>query len=267
MTYDHKTDAAKIKNNLDCVLIGSEIVFLPEIDSTNDLVKGYLENNAEEGLVVIAETQTAGKGRFGRTWHSPAEAGIYLSVLLKPRLAPDHLPRLTLMAGVAAVCALNQFSRRRATLKWPNDILIRGKKVCGLLCEHARSSEGTTGVVIGVGINVNHLPGQFPEELKATATSLLIENDAPVERVPLIRSFLNHLDQEYQTYLMDGGQEMLRKWGDNTDLFEKQVTVTRGSDITCGTALRLDESGRLVVRTENGNEESFDSGEVTLRTD
>jgi len=266
LTYDHETDAAKIKRHLDCVLIGSKIVLLPEIDSTNDLVKEYLENGAEEGLVVVAETQTAGKGRFGRTWHSPTETGIYLSVLLKPRLAPDHLPRLTLMAGVAAVFALNEFSPRRATLKWPNDILISGKKVCGLLCEHARSSEGTTGVVIGVGINVNQLPEQFPEELKGTATSLLIENDSPVERVPLIRSFLNHLDQEYQAYLMDGGQEMIRKWSDHTDLFEKQVTVTRGSDITCGTALRLDESGRLVVRTDEGKELTFDSGEVTIRT-
>jgi len=266
LTYDFETDAASIKDNLDCALIGSTVLLLPEVDSTNKLVKEYLENGAEEGLVAIAEAQTAGRGRFGRTWHSPAEKGIYLSVLLKPRLIPNHLSRLTLMAGVATVSTLNEFTRQRATLKWPNDILINGKKACGLLCEYSQAPDGTTGIIIGVGININHLPEQFPEELRGTSTSLLIENGLPVKRLSLIRSLLNHLDQEYQAYLTDGGKETLRKWTLNTDLFEKQVIITCGSNTTRGVALRLDDSGRLIVRTEGGDEKAFDSGEVTLRT-
>ena len=266
MTYDFKTDATEIKDNLDCTLIGSTVLLLPEVDSTNQLVKKYFENGAEEGLVAIAETQTAGRGRFGRTWYSPAEKGIYLSVLLNPRLPPSHLSRLTLMAGVATVSALNEFIRQRATLKWPNDILINGKKACGLLCEYSQAPDGTTGIIIGVGINTNHLPEQFPEELRGTSTSLLIENGLPVKRLSLIRSLLNHLDQEYQVYLTDDGQETLQKWTLNTDLFERQVIITRGSDITRGIAMRLDDSGRLIVQTEGGGERAFDSGEVTLQT-
>ena len=266
MTYDYESDATNIKDNLNCVRIGSAVMLLPDIDSTNSLVKKYLLNGADEGLVAVAESQTDGRGRLGRTWHSPPETGVYLSVLLKPHLEPDHFPLFTLLAGVAAVLTINEFSHKRASLKWPNDILVNGKKICGLLCELIQNPGEPNGLIIGIGINANHLAEQFPEDLKNTATSLRIVNGSPVDRVTIIRSLLMNLDREYQTYLTEGNRSVIKKWNLNTDLFGKKVSVNHRSTIITGIAMRLNESGRLVLRKDNGHEEVFDSGEVTLYT-
>ena len=128
MTYEYKSDAIELKQKLCCELIGSNIIFLPEIDSTNDLIKKYLINNISEGLVVVSETQTGGRGRRGRSWHSPPETGIYLSTLLKPDLELSKISIITLLAGVAAILTINEFSNQNAYLKWPNDILLNSKK-------------------------------------------------------------------------------------------------------------------------------------------
>ena len=264
MPYDYKSDVANIKENLNCVQIGSEILFLPEIDSTNNLVKEYANNNAQEGLVIIAESQTGGRGRMGKFWHSPPETGIYLSILLKPNLKPDHLSFITLLAGVSAISTINEISHQPANLKWPNDILINDKKVCGLLCEMTQEKGNSFSVVIGIGINVNQLPEQFPKDLKKTATSLRIVNGSPINRLTVIQSLLTTLDREYRFFLAEGGHSVIKKWKLNTDLFGKKVSVKRGSVIITGTAMNLDELGRLVLRRDNGHAEVIDSGEVTL---
>ena len=264
MPYDYESDAAIVKDHLNCVHIGSEILFLPEIDSTNNLAKKHSKNNAQEGLVIIAESQTGGRGRMGRSWHSPPETGIYLSILLKPNLKPDHLSFITLLAGVSAISTINEISHQRANLKWPNDILINYKKVCGLLCEMTQEKGNSFSVVIGIGINVNQLPGQFPKDLKKTATSLRIVNGSPINRLTVIRSLLTTLDREYRFFLAEGGHSVIKKWTLNTDLFGEKVSVKRGSVIITGTAMNLDELGRLVLRRDNGHAEVIDSGEVTL---
>lgn len=264
MPYDYESDAAIIKDHLNCINIGSEILFLPEIDSTNNLAKKHSKNNAQEGLVIIAESQTGGRGRMGRSWHSPPETGIYLSILLKPNLKPDHLSFITLLAGVSAISTINEISHQPANLKWPNDILINDKKVCGLLCEMTQEKGSSFSVVIGIGINVNQLPEQFPKDLKKTATSLRIVNGSPINRLTVIRSLLTTLDREYRFFLAEGGHSVIKKWKLNTDLFGKKVSVKRGSVIITGTAMNLDELGRLVLRRDNGHAEVIDSGEVTL---
>ena len=264
MPYDYESDAAIVKDHLNCVHIGSEVLFLPEIDSTNNLAKKHSKNNAQEGLVIIAESQTGGRGRMGRSWHSPPETGIYLSILLKPNLKPDHLSFITLLAGVSAISTINEISHQRANLKWPNDILINDKKVCGLLCEMTQEKGSSFSVVIGIGINVNQLPEQFPKDLKKTATSLRIVNGSPINRLTVIQSLLTTLDREYRFFLAEGGHSVIKKWKLNTDLFGKKVSVKRGSVIITGTAMNLDELGRLVLRRDNGHAEVIDSGEVTL---
>ena len=266
MVYDFESDAVNIKNNLNCTRIGSVVMVLPEIDSTNNLVKKYLLNGAEEGLVVIAESQKKGRGRLGRTWYSPSKVGIYLSVLLKPQFEPNHFSIFTILAGVAAVLTINEFSHQRASLKWPNDIVINKQKVSGLLCELVQNRIEPNGLIIGIGINVNHLPEQLPENLKNSATSLRIVNGLPVDRLTIIQSFLMNLDREYETYLTKGKRSMIEKWHHNTDLFGKKISINRGSTIFTGTAIKLNESGQLVLRQKNGHEEAFDSGEVTLHT-
>ena len=264
MPYDYKSDVANIKENLNCVQIGSEILFLPEIDSTNNLVKEYANNNAQEGLVIIAESQTGGRGRMGRFWHSPPETGIYLSILLKPNLNPDHLSFITLLAGVSAISTINEISHQRANLKWPNDILINDKKVCGILCEMTQEQGNSFSVVIGIGININQVPGQFSEDLKKTATSLRIVNGSPINRLTVIRSLLTTLDREYSFFLAEGGHSVIKKWKLNTDLFGKKISVKRGPFIITGTAMDIDKSGRLIFHQDNGHDEIIESGEITL---
>ena len=267
MTYEYKSDAIELKQKLCCELIGSNIIFLPEIDSTNDLIKKYLINNISEGLVVVSETQTGGRGRRGRSWYSPPETGIYLSTLLKPDLELSKISIITLLAGVAAILTINEFSNQNAYLKWPNDILIDSKKVCGLLCETIKKNREPDSVIIGIGINVNQIPEQFPEHLKNIATSIRIVNGFPIDRLAVIQSFLTNLDREYQTYLDEGESSVINKWSLNTKLFGKKVSIKHGSNVKTGSAMRLDELGRLVLLLDNGHEEAFDSGEVSLRTD
>lgn len=264
MSHSSALDPGVIRDNLKTLRIGTEIVVHEEVGSTNEIAKASLERGDPEGLVVIANRQSRGKGRSGRTWSSVADVGIYLSIALIPEMKSVHLPRLTLMAGVAAVDAVNGFARSRATLKWPNDILVDNKKLGGILCERCRTPNAKDAVVIGIGLNVNHDAETFAEEIRSLATSLKIANGQAVDRLALIRSLIHHLDSEYEALLLSGEQPLIRKWTRNTKMFGKPVALTRGSAVTRGTALRLDDWGNLVIRTEDGNEVSFDSGEVTL---
>ncbi|PIQ95597.1 MAG: biotin--[acetyl-CoA-carboxylase] ligase [Nitrospinae bacterium CG11_big_fil_rev_8_21_14_0_20_56_8] len=260
-----KLDAATLKNNLQTMLVGSEIHVFQETDSTNRLAREFLEKDAENGLVVLAERQTAGRGRFGRSWHSPAELGIYLSLVLKPELTLKHISQLTLMAGVSVILAIEEATRVPARLKWPNDVLVHGKKVAGVLCEYCAEPDLPHGVIIGIGINVNQFPDQFPDELKSLATSLRIESGEALDRTPLILSLLRHLDGEYEAFLLEGETHLIQKWSEHSDMWNRSVIVKQGGNLIEGTALRLDPVGRLIIADGQGNELAFDSGEVSLK--
>ena len=258
--------AEKIKNNLNSLRIGSEILVFDAVDSTNDLAKQYLEKDAAEGLVLIADSQTSGRGRMGRSWVSFPGVGLYLSVILKPQILPRRVPQLTLLAGLATTLAINEFTRKKARLKWPNDILLNGKKLCGILCETHSTQNGKAGVIVGIGINVNHTITDFPDDLKSSATSLMIETGNPVDRLALVRTLIGNLDQQYDAYLGNGEQTVIEKWLENSDMVGKKITVTQGKSATRGTALGLDSQGRLLMLSEKGEELAFDSGEVSLHS-
>lgn len=255
------TELHNIKTSLNTAIVGREIMVFDEVESTNDLAKLQLSQNAPDGLVIVADSQTRGRGRMGRSWHSEPGAGIYFSILLKPHISPSHCPRLTLMSAVAVVQAINKFSKTKATLKWPNDILINKKKLCGILSEYCKN-QNQDAVIIGIGVNANHT--QFPEQLSEIATSLRIENREPVDRVELLRSILVHLDEEYLSFMSDKEYPLAQKWTRHSDMFGKTISLTLGTEKTSGVALRLDNAGNLIVRTEDGRELSIDSGEVIL---
>jgi BirA family biotin operon repressor/biotin-[acetyl-CoA-carboxylase] ligase len=256
--------AEKIKNKLNSLRIGSEILVINTVDSTNEQVRQYLEKDTQEGLVLIAETQTRGRGRRGRSWLSMPGVGLYFSVILKPNIQPQRQPQLTLLAGLATTHAINEFTLQKARLKWPNDILLNGKKCCGILSETHPTDTGETGVIVGIGINANHALTDFPAELKSTATSLRIETENEIDRLELISAVLGHFDKLYDAFLNDEEYAFMEQWLENSDMVGKKITVTHGKSAICGTALGLDLHGRLLLRADNGEEMAFDSGEVTL---
>ncbi|GJL79886.1 MAG: hypothetical protein NPINA01_28750 [Nitrospinaceae bacterium] len=264
MPDSSRMDAEKIKKNLHPLRLGSKILVFDTLDSTNDQARRSLKEGAQEGLVLIAESQTKGRGRMGRTWVSPPQTGIYLSVILKPPIEPEHLPQLTLLAGVAVVQAVNKFTHTKAQLKWPNDILLNGKKLSGILSEYDAAPNGEKAVIIGIGVNANHSPADFPQELLPFATSLKIETGQAIDRLALAAVLLGHLDREYHAYLKDGIPAILKKWMQHSDMFGEKITVTKAGSVIHGTATKLDDNGRLLIRTANGEELALDSGEVSL---
>lgn len=178
-------------------IIGRQIFRYSEIDSTNDEAKRLIKNKIGEGAAVIAEAQTKGRGKPGAKWFSPPGTGIYLSAIVKPFRNPDEVKSLTLAAARAVVRAIQGIAGLRAEIKPPNDVLVNGKKICGILVE--RDASGN--IIIGIGLNVNTLAGEFPEELKERATSLAIEAGKLFETGPAAERLLAELDGEYLAYL------------------------------------------------------------------
>ncbi|MEK9629091.1 MAG: biotin--[acetyl-CoA-carboxylase] ligase [Nitrospinota bacterium] len=235
--------------------------FLEETDSTNaEIARALLDSPNEEGLIVIADSQTGGKGRLGRVWHSEPGMGIYFSTLIRPNLPPEKMPLITLMAGLATLNAVNEFTPQPALLKWPNDLLLNGKKIAGILCEN--HSTERPAVIIGIGINVNH--SQFPPEIKNIASSLKLESGRNIDRTSLIKHLVTQLDLQYEELQNNRVENIIRNWSLNTDLFGKTITLKKGKQSISGIALRLDALGRLVIVNESGEETAFDSGEVSL---
>jgi BirA family transcriptional regulator, biotin operon repressor / biotin---[acetyl-CoA-carboxylase] ligase len=250
-------NSQKLKN-LKVKIIGKKIIVLEEIESTNDEIKKHLKE--DEGLVIVANSQTSGRGRLGRNWHSPKGTGIYFSALINPKIEPELFPPITLAAGLATVLTLQNFSTSPPYLKWPNDILINGKKVSGILCELCENDPFS--VIIGIGINVNQEIEHFSEPLKKTATSLLLENGTEVDREELIISLITSLDKVYGDFLENGPQTISEQWARHTDMFGKKITLVRGGIVYTGTALRLTEEGKLEITSSKGESLLFDSGEV-----
>ncbi len=256
-----QADLKWIQSQLKAEYIGRKIVNYDTVDSTNDIAKRLVGKSDEAGTVILADSQTQGKGRLGRTWHSEKNVGIYLSTFLNLSLPPEQTAQITLVAGVALVQAVNEFSRDRAHLKWPNDILLNGKKVAGILTENCRG-KAQSGVIIGIGINVNH--AHFPVSLQHIATSMAMENGKIFEKLPLITFLLNRLDQEYRSFLKKGISPTVDQWNLNSEMFGKHISLTQGTQTFSGTAMKLNEVGQLVILIDNGEEVAFDSGEVTL---
>ena len=236
--------------------------FLAETDSTNAEISRRLAKHPppEEGLIILADSQTDGKGRLGRTWHSAPGTGVYISTLIRPNLTPEQLPILTLMAGLATVIAVNGFTSNRAQLKWPNDLLLNEKKIAGVLCEYY--PKNIPAVIIGIGINVNQT--QFPTNIKEIATSLKLETGKEINRTALIKQLITQLDFQYSELKKYKVGTLIKNWTRHTDLFGKTITLKKSSQSITGKAIGLDNLGRLIITNESGEETAFDSGEVRL---
>jgi len=241
--------------------VGSTIVHYFRAASTNDIALELAAGGAEHGTVVVAEEQTEGRGRLGRLWYSEKSSGIYTSVILRPPLSPAAAPVLTLMAGVAAQHAVSSVTGLAVDIRWPNDLLVNGRKVCGILTEMSAELDRLHAVVLGIGINVNHT--QMPAELKRIATSLRLEANRLISRSKLFVALLRELERYYRVLLQDGNQAITEQWAAVSSFArDKRVRVVTPAGETLATTTGLDTSGALRIRRDNGREELLVTGEV-----
>lgn len=238
-----------------------QVVYLPQVGSTNDVAQALAAEGAPEGTLVIADEQTAGRGRLGRQWVAPAGANLLLSLLLRPALPPRQALRLTMIAGLAAVEAIEQTSGLTARLKWPNDIWLNGKKAGGILAETRLVDEQLEYVIIGLGLNVN-ADLSAHAQLAGLATSLRMESEQQQDRLLLLRTLVERFADWY------GGirsPRLREAWAGRLITLGQPVEAHAGRQMVSGLAEAVDEDGALLVRAEDGQLHRLSAGDVSLR--
>lgn len=245
-------------------IIGSQIRVLPQTTSTNDEATQASRAGAEDGLVVFAESQTAGRGRLGRAWHSAAGKGLWFSVLLRPSFAPSDCTRLTVTAATALARAIRATTGLTTQIKWPNDLLIDGRKIAGILMELSAEVDHIHHVVIGIGMDVNQTVSEFPSAIKGIATSLKIAGGKTVNRAELAVAVMQELDADYHRVQSGRFKDVADEWAAQCDTLGREVNIQIGAHRHTGRAEALDESGALLLRTPHGRIERITGGDVTL---
>ncbi|HSN90227.1 MAG TPA: biotin--[acetyl-CoA-carboxylase] ligase [Anaeromyxobacteraceae bacterium] len=242
--------------------LGQVLHCYEEVSSTSDLARDLAEEGAGHGEVVIAESQTAGRGRRGRTWISPPRRNLYLSVVLRPELPPGRASELTLVASVALCDALRQ-AGVDAGIKWPNDVLASGRKIGGMLTELAAEPDRVSWVVIGIGVNVNARAEDFPDDVRGEATSVLLERGQPAPRALFAAALLTTLERWLDRHAEEGFGPVRDAWRERNVTLGREVTVRMDGREIAGRAEDLDEGGALLVRTAAGVERVL-AGDVLL---
>jgi len=240
---------------------------LESITSTNDAAARMAREGAPEGTVVVAQEQTAGRGRHGRKWSSPA-GGLYLSIILRPDLPFEDLRQMAFLAAVASAEAVGQVSGLPARIKWPNDVLLNARKVCGILIEACLRFRpwricSLRSVVVGFGINVNNQ--EFPPEISQAATSIALEVGRPIAVEEVEEALLSHLDARYSRYLAAGFAPILSEWRNLDCTAGRQVTVSTAEGAIEGTAVEIDPHGDLIIEREDGTRTHVTAGDAVLR--
>lgn len=256
--------SAEISAGLPLQRIGTRITCLQEVDSTNLVAYRMAETGAGEGTVVIADVQTSGKGRLGRRWESPAGVNLYCSIILRPQILPLYAPQLTFLSSVAVVEAIQQTTSLRPVIKWPNDVLVHGQKVAGLLNEMSAETERVDFLVLGIGVNINMSRDQFPADLRHPASSLALEEGCKVDRLRFVRALLEALDTLYDAYLVSGYQPLRQKWLAQSAVLGRTVRVTCGETTMIGVVAGIDEFGALLLECSGGRQERVLAGDVAL---
>lgn len=236
------------------------------LPSTNDRAMELAQDGAPEGTVVMAEEQTRGRGRLGRAWHSPKGTGIWLSTILRPACSPAATAAVTLVAAVALSRAIEAESGLRPGIKWPNDLLLSGRKVGGILTEISAELDRVNHLVLGLGVNSNHAAGDFPPDLAGLATSLRIELGRKVSRTALTVRILAEFASSYQEFLERGFASARAEWLERSATLGRAVVATGPTSRLEGLAVDLDPDGALIIKTPAGDLHRVTGGEVTLRS-
>lgn len=253
-----KTELSK---GLKTDIIGKKFFLFESIDSTNMCARTLAEAGTDEGSVVVADYQSEGRGRLGRKWQAEPEKNLLFSVLLRPKLSKEQSGLLTFYAAIAVSRAIESMTGQRVECKWPNDILLNGKKICGILIENSFEQEHVAYSVLGIGLNVNQ--HAFTQELKERATSIAKELNTEVDRVKLFRRILEEIDGLYHDVQKSRYDLILNEWKERCKMFGKRIDVTEGSRTISGVALALSTTGGLILETSNGLH-TIHAGDITV---
>lgn len=259
-----KVTPDEIRLGLKTETLGRNIHHEESVDSTQKIAHRLAYEGSPEGTVVIAEEQLSGRGRMDRRWHSPKSTGVWMSVILRPNIPPPKAPQLTLITAVAVVQAIEELTGLTPQIKWPNDILMNGKKVTGILTELQADADRIISIIIGIGINVNQQLDDYPDELKHIATSLSIEKGEKLSRAELIKILLGKLENLYKLYLDKGFYPIKLLWESYAVSIGKNLTARTITGSIYGKALGITDDGVLMIEDSNGKVHHVYSADIEL---
>jgi birA, biotin-[acetyl-CoA-carboxylase] ligase region len=244
---------------LDTRIVGNIIYYFEELDSTNSYSKRIASEDIADGTVIIAGSQTNGRGRLGREWFSPLGTGIYLSIILRPDIKPEDLQLITLAVSIAVVDAIIKVTGLRTAIKWPNDILLGNKKICGILTEAIIENDKTRFVIIGIGMNITDKPYDFPQELAEKAAYIL------ADRNTMLAEVLREMDCIYSLMLSGRNTTIIEKWKEYSATIGREICITSDVEKYTGVAVDITNKGELVVACHNDLNKIIQSGEISIR--
>ena len=252
-----------IEEGLSTKVVGRHIVYRERVDSTNNVAKKLADEGAPEGTIVVAEEQTGGRGRINRSFFSPFAKGVWFSLILRPNIPPMEVSKMTLLAAVAVARAIRHHGLTDCGIKWPNDILVKGRKMVGILTELNGSAEKVNYIIMGIGVNTGITAEDLPKDLQSIVTSFAREG-VRVSRLALLETLLKEIEGLYQTVCRDGFAPVLAEWRALSCMLGQDVTVTSIDKTFSGKAVDIDENGNLLVATPEGVEVVM-AGDIHVR--
>jgi BirA family biotin operon repressor/biotin-[acetyl-CoA-carboxylase] ligase len=254
----------EITAGLSCRRFGCRVFSYNSVGSTNHTAHDFAKAGMPEGTLVIADSQTKGRGRLGRTWHSPPGEGLYFSLILKPKLLPAQTPGLSLIAGLAVIRAIYSITGQKMLMKWPNDILSDNKKLAGILIELEAELDRVDYVIVGIGVNVSHEKKDWPGQIRKIATSLKIETNKNITRAMLLQQILIQFEKTYDNFCLHGLKYIAKELLECSAVLGKKVSLSVGKKKITGLVVGFDDNGGLLIKNKAGLK-AYSAGEVTLR--
>ncbi|MDF2606418.1 MAG: birA [Bacillales bacterium] len=258
--------AKEILNNLSTNIFGKDIFFHQVVTSTQKIATEMAMSGAAEGTVIVAEEQTEGRGRLQRKWHTPSGNSVAMSIIIRPRILLSSTPHFTLLVAVSIVKAIKDISTLNPKIKWPNDILINGKKSVGILTELNAEADQINFLIVGIGINVNQLIDDLPKEIQNIATSLAIEAGKKFRRAELIRSILTNLEYFYEKYIREGFTSIKDIWEKESCTIGENIIAKTSLETIEGKAIGITNDGILLLEDKEGKIHNIISGDIFIDT-
>jgi len=242
----------------------TEVHYFEVVGSTNTTACQLALAGAREGEVVVADAQTKGKGRLDRAWQSPPGINLYISTILRPKIEPARAPQITLMAGVAVADLFSVYCPGAVSIKWPNDVLLRGKKACGILTEMKADAGRVDFIILGMGLNINMNPEDFDLTLRETATSLKMETGKTYDRLEITSKLFDLIEKWYKVFLCTGFPGLRETWLRYADILGKRITVVYKDEFQAGVVTGIDDDGTLLMQDKDGAGHRVIAGDVHL---